>query len=159
VNRLTPLAIRIGALPWLPRYIRQVVATDRFLRAASGDRVTLLRIAGLPSLWLTTTGRRSGHRRTTPLLCVPHQGSYLVAGSNWGAPTLPAWVLNLRARPEATVSVDRRRVPVRAREVEGQERAELWEVMLGTWPNYAKYAERTAREIPVFVLAPTTSPR
>jgi deazaflavin-dependent oxidoreductase (nitroreductase family) len=154
VNPLTPLAVRIGAIPWLPRFVHQIVALDRFLRWASRDRVTLLHIAGLPSLWLTTTGRRSGQRRTAPLLCVPHHGTFLVAGSNWGAPRLPAWALNLRAHPQATVSFNRRRMAVLARQADGAERDELWQVMLRTWPNYAKYAERTDREIPVFVLEP-----
>jgi deazaflavin-dependent oxidoreductase (nitroreductase family) len=65
---------------------------------------------------------------------------------------MPAWVHNLRAAGEATITWKRERVPVSAREVEDDERARLWQVMLRTWPNFAKYEERTDRLIPVFEL-------
>jgi deazaflavin-dependent oxidoreductase (nitroreductase family) len=154
VTPLRPLAIWLGGQPWLPRFARYIVGLDRLLRRLSRGRVTLPGLAGLYSLLLTTTGRRSGLARSTPLLCVPHRGRWLVAASNWGGPTRPAWALNLLAHPDATVSVGREVRPVRARLVEGAERAELWAHMLRVWPNYAKYAERTSREIPVFVLEP-----
>lgn len=99
-------------------------------------------------------GRKSGEPRTTPLLCVPHEGGWLVAGSNWGAPKLPIWVLNLRAAGGGEVVFKGRRTAVDARQAEGEERAALWRVMNRTWPNYDHYAARTDREIPVFVLMP-----
>lgn len=154
MNPLTPLAIRIGRLSRLPRYLPQIVAVDKALHRVTRGRVGLLTIAGLPQLFLTVRGRRSGVPRTTPLLCVPHEGAFLVAGSNWGAPRLPVWVLNLRAHPDAEVDHRGRRVPVHAREVTGEERSRLWQVMVRTWPNYEKYAERTDRVIPVFELTP-----
>lgn len=158
VNRLTPLAIRLGGQRWLPRFAKQVVTLDRSLQRATGARLSLARVAGLDGLTLTVTGRRTGQPRTTPLLYVPHHGSYLVAGSNWGGTKRPAWVLNLLANPDATVSVKRRQQRVRAREAVGAERAELWQAMVRAWPNYATYAERTGREIPVFVLDPVDGP-
>jgi deazaflavin-dependent oxidoreductase (nitroreductase family) len=154
VNPLTPLAIRVGGIPWLPRFTKYIVGFDRLLQRGSGGRASLLGIAGLPALTLTVTGRRSGEPRTTPLLYVPHDGACLVAGSNWGNPKRPAWVLNLLEQPDATVSVHGRTRAVRARVAEGAERERLWQVMLQTWPNYAKYARRTSRQIPVFVLEP-----
>jgi deazaflavin-dependent oxidoreductase (nitroreductase family) len=153
VNPLTALAVRIGRLPWLPRYARYIVGLDRGLQRLTRGRVSVVEIAGLRELVLTTTGRRSGRPRETPLLYVPHGEDYLVAGSNWGGDRLPAWVHNLRAQPEVTVTVRGRRQPVRAREVTGAEREGLWRHMLRTWPNFATYAERTDREIPVFVLS------
>ncbi|MGH3332041.1 MAG: nitroreductase family deazaflavin-dependent oxidoreductase [Nocardioidaceae bacterium] len=154
MNVLTPLAIRVGRLSWLPRYLRYIVATDKAVHRLTRDRFGLLAIAGLPQLMLTVPGRRSGVPRTTPLLCVPYDGRFLVAGSGWGAPSLPVWVLNLRAHPDAEISHEGRHIPVTAREVSGEERDRLWKVMQGTWPNYAVYAERTDRVIPVFVLEP-----
>jgi deazaflavin-dependent oxidoreductase (nitroreductase family) len=154
VNPLTPLAIRIGGIRWLPRFTTYIVGLDLFLQRASRGRVSLLGIAGLPALTLTVAGRKTGQPRTTPLLCVPHEHAYLVAGSNWGNPQRPAWVLNLLAQPDAMVTVKGRTQQVRARVAADDERAHLWQVMLRTWPNYAKYAERTTREIPVFVLEP-----
>jgi deazaflavin-dependent oxidoreductase (nitroreductase family) len=153
---LTPLAIRIGAIPWMPRLLPQIVACDRFLRQVTRGRFTILDIAGLPNLSLTVVGRKSGIPRTTPLLCVPHQGDWLIAGSYFGGPDMPLWVGNLRAAGEATIGTKREQIPVAAREIEGDERARMWQVMLRTWPNFAKYEERTDRVIPIFLLTPTS---
>lgn len=152
MNVLTPLAIKLGGQSWLSRLAPFIVSSDRLLQRLTHGRVTLAGIAGLPELVLTVPGRKSGLPRTTPLLYVPHQGSFLVAGSNWGLPTPPAWALNLTASPDAEVAVNGHRHRVHARQALGEERSRLWEVMLRTWPNYARYAERTDREIPVFVL-------
>jgi deazaflavin-dependent oxidoreductase (nitroreductase family) len=158
VNALTPLAVRIGSIPWLPRLLPQITATDKFLQRRTRGRWSLLRIAGLPNLMLTVTGRKSGVPRTTPLLCVPHDGGNLIAGSNFGGEKPPVWVVNVRAAAERgeTVGVQVAGVSHRAqvREVTGEERDRLWTVMVQTWPNYAKYAERTDRTIPVFFLEP-----
>lgn len=153
---LTPLAVRIGALPWMPKLLPQVVWTDRRLQSLTGGRYSVLDIAGLPNLVLTVAGRKSGLPRSTPLLCVPYDGRWLVAGSYFGGPDMPVWVHNLRAAGEATVRVGRTSYDVTAREVTGDERAELWQVMLRTWPNFATYEKRTDRVIPVFELAPRT---
>lgn len=149
---LTPLAIRIGAISWMPKLLPQVVWTDRRLQRLSGGRVSILDVAGLPNLTLTVVGRKSGIPRSTPLLCVPHDDGWLIAGSYFGGPDMPVWVHNLRAAGEAEITWTREQVPVSAREVEGDERARLWQVMLRTWPNFAKYEERTDRVIPVFLL-------
>src|SRR5688500_16030722 len=98
---LTPLAVRIGAIPWLPRLLPQIVACDKALQRVSRGRVTILDVAGLPNLVLTVPGRKSGIPRTNPLLCVPHDGGWLIAGSYFGGPTTPLWVNNLRATETA----------------------------------------------------------
>jgi len=149
------LAIRVGGLSWLPRFSPWIVRVDQLLRRLTRGRVTLLTFAGLPELFLTVPGRRSGIARTTPLLCVPDgDGAWLVAGSNWGAPRPPAWVGNLRAADTAVVEYRGRETTVRATELDGAERDRACATMLATWPNYAKYAARTDRLIPVFRLAP-----
>ncbi len=149
---LTPLAIRIGAIPWMPKLLPQVVWTDRNLQRVTRGRVTILDIAGLPNLVLTVVGRKSGIPRSTPLLCVPDGDTWLIAGSYFGGPDMPVWVGNLRAAGEATITWERREVPVRAEELGPEDRARAWQVMLRTWPNFAKYEERTDRLIPVFRL-------
>jgi deazaflavin-dependent oxidoreductase (nitroreductase family) len=154
MNFLTPVAIRLGRQTWLPRFLPQIVWLDRLIHRVFRGRVTLLTLAGLPELYLTVPGRKSGIPRTTPLLYVPHDGRYLIAGSNWGAPKLPVWVLNLRAAGQAEVEVKGRRRRVSVRQVEGAERDQLWRVMVSTWPNYDHYAARTDRVIPVFELTP-----
>ncbi|MGZ6753622.1 MAG: nitroreductase family deazaflavin-dependent oxidoreductase [Nocardioides sp.] len=157
MNPLRWVALRLGAQPWLPRFGRQIVGLDKGIQRLTRGRLTLLAFSGLPELMLTVPGRRTGVLRSTPLLCVPHEGGWLVAGSNWGGPTPPQWVANLEAAGAATVCWHGREVPVTAHRAVGAERAELWAVMLRTWPNYAKYAERTEREIPVLRLTPTTA--
>ena len=157
MSLMTPVAIRIGAIPWLPKYLRQITAIDKFLQRVTRGRLSLLIIAGLPNLMLTVVGRKSGIPRRTPLLCVPYGEATLIAGSNFGGPTMPVWVGNVRAvqRSGGTVKVAVRGVERTARPREltdPDERAAAWEHMLKTWPNYAKYEQRTDRLIPVFLL-------
>jgi deazaflavin-dependent oxidoreductase (nitroreductase family) len=77
----------------------------------------------------------------------------VVAGSNWGQADHPAWSANLLACPDVTVRVDGERVAVRARLVSGEERQELWPLLVETWPAFETYAARASdREIRVFVL-------
>lgn len=155
---LTPLAIKIGAISWMPKLLPQIVWVDTRLQKATRGKVTVLDIAGLPNLALTVPGRKSGIPRTTPLLCVPHDGGWLIAGSYFGGPNVPLWVGNLRATDPDGDAVQARfdgvTHTVGWREVEGEERAAMWQVMLKTWPNFAKYEERTTRVIPVFFLQP-----
>jgi deazaflavin-dependent oxidoreductase (nitroreductase family) len=149
---LTPLAIRIGSLSWLPRLLPQITSLDKLIHRLTRGHWSLLRLAGLPALMLTVPGRRSGIARSTPLLCVPYGTGQLVAGSNFGGPRPPVWVANLRAAETVTVSSRGRSHHAEAHELSGPEHTEAWEHMLQTWPNYAKYAERTDRVIPVFWL-------
>lgn len=152
VGLLTPVAVRIGAISWMPKLLPQIVWVDKRLQTASKGRVSVLDIAGLPNLALTVPGKKSGLPRTTPLLCVPHAGGWLIAGSYFGGPDVPLWVGNLRATANADIRVKGEDIHVTRREVEGEERARMWQVMLATWPNFAKYEQRTTRLIPVFYL-------
>jgi hypothetical protein len=91
-NPIRVLAIWLGGRAWLPRFAPYIVKLDMFLRKLTRGRFTLLTLSGLPELFLTVPGRKSGIPRTTPLLCVPHEGGWLIAGSNWGQPKPPMWV-------------------------------------------------------------------
>ncbi|MEU5842120.1 nitroreductase family deazaflavin-dependent oxidoreductase [Rhodococcus sp. NPDC047139] len=157
MNLLRPVAVRIGALPWLPRYSRPIIAVDKAIQLVTRGKLTLLALARLPSLVLTVKGRKTGEPRSTPLLCVPHDGGWLVVGSNWGHPKPPSWAVNLRSADRAEVLYDGSAHTVSVRVVEGEERERMWQVLLRTWPNYALYAQRTDRELPVFVLTPFDS--
>jgi deazaflavin-dependent oxidoreductase (nitroreductase family) len=154
VGLLTPLAVRIGAIPWMPKLLPQIVWVDTRLQRATRGRYTLLDVAGLPNLMLTVAGRKSGVPRSTPLLCVPYEDTYLVAGSYFGGPKEPIWVANLEAAMAGELRVDGRTMPFTARAIEGDERDRLWMRMQQTWPNFAKYEERTNRTIKVFQLIP-----
>jgi deazaflavin-dependent oxidoreductase (nitroreductase family) len=150
---MTPVAVRIGAIPWLPRFLPQIVWFDRALHRITRGRLTVLDLAGLPNLVLTVRGRTSGIERTTPLLCIPDGDTLLIAGSYFGGPAMPLWVGNLRAAAGvASVEFRRERYQVHATELAGEDRAAAWRHMVAAWPNYAKYEERTERTIPVFRL-------
>jgi F420H(2)-dependent quinone reductase len=108
----------------------------------------------MPVLLLTTTGRKSGRRRTTPLLHLEDGGRYAVIASVGGAPQHPAWYLNLRADPRATVEIGGRKLAVRAETAGPEERARLWLAATAMYPGYDAYQARTTREIPIVVLTP-----
>jgi deazaflavin-dependent oxidoreductase (nitroreductase family) len=150
---LTPVAIKLGSFRWMPRLLPQITWLDKQLQRLSGGRISLVGLAGLPSLLLTVRGRKSGIPRSTPLLCVPWQGGWLVAGSSFGAPKPPAWAANLRAAETVEVHYNRREHTCRWRELTGAEKDRAWAHMQVIWPNYAKYTAWTDREIPVFLLS------
>lgn len=152
MGMLTPLAIKIGGISWMPKLLPQITWIDRTIQRLSGGRLSILRIAGLPNLMLTVTGRKSGVPRTTPLLCVPYGDDHLIAGSYFGGPKEPIWVANVRAADEVGVSIRGTTHRARPLEIDNAERPPVWEHMVKTWPNFAKYAERTDRKIPIFVL-------
>lgn len=151
---LAPVAIKIGSIPWMPKYLPQIVWTDKKLQAVTRGKVTILDIATLPNLMLTVKGRKSGIPRETPLLCVPDGDTWLIAGSYFGGPKMPVWVNNVRAADRATVRFKGKTTEVVPAELSGEDRAAAWQVMLKTWPNFALYEQRTDRTIPVFRLTP-----
>lgn len=110
---------------------------------------------GATALILTTTGRRSGEERSTPLIYGRHGDDYLVVASRGGADHHPAWYLNLEASPDVQVQVKGDRFAARARTATPGEKPELWRTMLAQWPDYDRYQRRTSREIPVVVLERT----
>ncbi len=143
---------RVGREPWFPRAFGWIVPVDTLVHRMSGGRFGLTGLAGVNSLLLTTTGRRSGEPRTVALTCAPYQDDYLVAGSNWGGDRHPGWSANLLAEPAATITVHGRARPVRARLLAGPERERMWAVLAAHWPPYHAYAARADREIRVFLL-------
>jgi deazaflavin-dependent oxidoreductase (nitroreductase family) len=153
---LTPVAIKIGGISWMPRFLPQITWLDKLIQRVTRGRLSLLTIAGLPNLMLTVIGRKSGVPRETPLLCVPYGEDILIAGSYFGSPKEPIWAKNIEANPDVTVRFRRRTMPMVARRLEGDERAEAWSHMIETWPNFAKYEQRTDRRIKVFLLTPRT---
>jgi deazaflavin-dependent oxidoreductase (nitroreductase family) len=102
---------------------------------------------------LTTTGPRTGARRTVTLYAFETpDGSLVITGSRGGKAHDPRWALNLREHAEATVTVGREERPVLAREVTGAERERLWALVTREFPLYETYQRRTRRVIPLFVL-------
>jgi deazaflavin-dependent oxidoreductase (nitroreductase family) len=107
---------------------------------------------GTQTLLLTTTGRRSGESRTTPLIYAPAGDSFAIVASKGGADEPPAWYLNLSENPEVEVQVKADRFRARARTADAEEKPELWRKMVAEWPSYDEYQQKTDREIPVVVL-------
>ncbi|QNE75686.1 nitroreductase family deazaflavin-dependent oxidoreductase [Streptomyces finlayi] len=131
---------------------------DRTVHRLTRGRV-MLSAQMLPGLVLTVRGAKSGQLRTVPLACMPQEGTrkgapegWILVGSNFGRTGHPAWTANLLGCPDAVVSWKGRDVPVRARLLQGAERAEVWEAALRFWPPYATYQARIEREIRLFRL-------
>jgi deazaflavin-dependent oxidoreductase (nitroreductase family) len=108
----------------------------------------------VPSLLLTTKGRKSGESFIFPLFYGEAGDSYFVVASKGGAPQHPGWYQNILADPVVEVQVGTKKFQARARTATGTERTRLWEKALKFWPPYADYQRKTEREIPVVVLDP-----
>jgi deazaflavin-dependent oxidoreductase (nitroreductase family) len=109
----------------------------------------------VPSLLLTTTGRKSGEKFIFPLFYGDIGNSYFVVASKGGAPQHPGWYRNILANPEVEIQVGTSKLRARARTAKSEERARLWKLALQFWPPYADYQQKCgAREIPVVVLEP-----
>ena len=127
---------------------------DKVVHRISGGKVMLSQYM-LPSMFLTTTGRRSGEPRVAPLACLPEAGgTFLVTGSNFGRTDHPAWTGNLLANGEALVEHRGRTVEATAKLLQGEERDKAWAALLRMWPPYAAYQARVDRQIRIFRLTP-----
>jgi deazaflavin-dependent oxidoreductase (nitroreductase family) len=109
---------------------------------------------GTQTLLLTTTGRKSGEKRTAPLIYQPYGDNYLIVASKGGAPEPPGWYLNLSEHPRVEVQVRDDVFAARARTATPEEKPDMWRTMTATWPSYDAYQRKTDREIPVVVLEP-----
>lgn len=107
---------------------------------------------GTVVLLLSTTGRKSGEERTTPLIYQEFDGDLLVVASNGGKDDPPLWFLNLQADPDVGVQVKGDKFRAKARTATDQEKPRMWETMVRTWPSYDEYQEKTDRTIPIVVL-------
>ena len=142
----------------LPDWIRDHVRRYRESNGADGH-LWDSKVAGgpgpVPTLLLTTTGRKSKRRQTLPLIYGKTKSGYAIVASKGGAPSHPAWFLNLRDDPTVDVQVAAEKFRARARVANSGERTALWQQMAAIYPPYDDYQRRTQREIPVVVLEPT----
>ncbi len=128
---------------WIEDHLRRYLETD----GADGHHWR-----GVPTLLLTTTGRRSKTDQITPLIYGRAGDGYVVVASRGGAPQHPAWYLNLAAEPEVRLQVGADKFAARARTASAAEKPALWGTMTAIWPAYDEYQQKTDREIPVVVL-------
>ncbi len=134
---------------------RAVTAFHETAYRVTGGRVGG-RVARMPVLLLTTTGRKTGRRRTTPLTYLDDGDRLVLVASYGGARRHPSWYLNLTAEPEVEVTRGRRTAHMRARTATPEEKAELWPRATSVYRGYAAYQERTTRDIPLVILTPAT---
>jgi deazaflavin-dependent oxidoreductase (nitroreductase family) len=114
--------------------------------------------AGAPMVLLTTTGAKTGLKRTTPLMCLPDGDRIAVFASKGGAPTHPAWYHNMRANPRVTVEYGTETFEADASFPAGAERDGLYGRQASAYPQFAEYEKRTTRKIPVVVLTRRKGP-
>lgn len=148
VKRLASL----GPVAWLlARALRHL---DRSVMLISGGRTTATSLlSGLPVIYLTTTGARSGQPRTTPLICGVDGDRLILFATNFGGRKNPAWSYNLRVHPVATVAYQGKSAVYRSREATPEERIRYWRMADRLYVGYTAYRQRAAhREIPIFVL-------
>jgi proline iminopeptidase len=107
---------------------------------------------GSTILLLTTKGRKSGEKRTVPLIYAQDGDRYVIVASKGGAPEHPGWYQNIEKAPEVELQVKDEVFGARARLAKGEERARLWRLANTVWKYYDDYAKKTQREIPVVVL-------
>ena len=118
---------------------------------ASGGRIGRT-LAGAPVLLLTTTGRKTGQRRTRPLCFLEMDGRLIVIASAGGAACHPAWYLNLCRNPRVSVQLGQATQTMTAHNAVGVERARLWERIIERYPVCTEYQRGAQREIPIVVL-------
>ncbi len=134
-------------------FIRAMSRTHGGIYRIGGGRL-LGRVAGMPVLLLTTTGRRSGKPRTAALTYFRKGRDFVVIGSFGGSDLPPAWWLNLQHEPRANVLIGRTTFKVTARSASAEEHNRLWPLITRNHRAYARYQERTTRPIPIVLLTP-----
>ena len=124
-----------------------------FLYNVSGGRIGG-KMGKVPVLLLTATGRKTGKKRTLPLVYIMDGSAYVITASAGGADKNPGWFFNIRSNPQATIQVKDKHITVMA-EIAGQEKkSELWARLVEVAPNFAGYQKRTSRDIPMVILHP-----
>ncbi len=142
-----------SAIPWIADHIK-LYRTDPE-KAHMWDSTPVGGPGVLPTLLLTTTGRKSGEPRSLPLIYGEEGDAYVIIASKGGMPTHPVWYLNLQADRDCELMVGAKKLTARARVAEGEERESLWKQMAKIYPPYDKYQENAGdRTIPVVVLDP-----
>ncbi|MEO6957591.1 MAG: nitroreductase family deazaflavin-dependent oxidoreductase [Antricoccus sp.] len=120
---------------------------------AAGD-TSAASIKGMAVVVLTMRAKTPGKVRKVPLMRVEHEGSYAAFASLGGAPKNPQWYYNVTRDPEIDLMDGTENIPMRARQLEGDERRLWWDRGVAAYPPYEEYQTKTTREIPVFILEP-----
>ena len=144
-------SVPIGLPEFIQSHVRDYLETD----GETGhlwDSTSFGGNGAVATLLLVTVGRKSGRTQTLPIGYTKTEMGYVIAGSKGGAPTHPAWYLNLVANPEVSVQVGSDRFDARARVLEGDARETLWALLVEASPEFETYQAGIERQIPVVVL-------
>ena len=145
----------MGTTRVVSNFSRVVMPTlDRFiLKLSRGSTTVTTWLLGIPTLWVTTLGARSGEPRRVPLLGIPIEDNLALMGTRFGYQATPGWVHNIEANPEIDVAYHGRSVPAAARPATADELSRIWERAGRIYPGYLLYADRAPhRRIRVFVI-------
>jgi deazaflavin-dependent oxidoreductase (nitroreductase family) len=148
---------RISAMRWASRFMaKRLHHWDRWVYRLTRGRTTATEmLTGLPVLFVTTIGARTGLSRTTPLLAIPENDHFILIATKFGADHHPDWYFNLKANPQVEVLYQGQTSMYVAKELEGQARAASWSRAVDTYPGYRAYEQRAiGRPIPVLALIP-----
>jgi deazaflavin-dependent oxidoreductase (nitroreductase family) len=135
-------------------FVRVMSAVNTWIFRASGGRVGNRFLRGAPVCLLTTTGARSGARRTTPLIYLADGPQVVLVASKGGMSHSPAWYHNLMKHPDCEVQIGGTTRRMTARRASAAEKAELWPRLVAIYRDYDDYQARTSRDIPVLMLTP-----
>ena len=149
--------VSLTSVAWVAS--RMLHHVDKFvMRRTGGEHSAAAFLSGLPIVTLTTTGARSGKRRSIPLIAIPDGDNVIFIASNWGQERHPAWYYNMRANPSVHISYKGWEREYIAHEAVGAERDRCWNLAIRAYPGYAVYAQRAQkRTIPVMVFSPAGS--
>ena len=128
---------------WVAKHVRRYIETD----GKEGYHYN-----GMPTLLLTTRGRKSGKLYRTALAYGQDGDRYLLVASNGGADEDPSWYRNLEANPEVDLQVKADKFKARARTASPEEKPPLWQIMLKVLPRYDQYQKKAKRDIPLVIL-------
>lgn len=134
--------------------IRVMSAVNAWMYRLSGGRIGGRWMYGAPILLLVTTGRRSGEKRTAPLLYLADDEKIILVGSQGGMARDPQWVKNIDADGDVEIEIGATKRAMRARRGTKEEKAHYWPALCRMYPDYADYQARTLRDIPVLILDP-----
>ena len=147
----TGMALTGTYVPSKQQWVRDQVTE---FEASDGARANTLRNTGEPIVVITSVGAKSGNLRKNPVMRVERDGIYVAIASKGGADDQPEWYHNFVAHPEVELQDGAVKKTYRVELVEGEERADLWQLAVDTWSTYAEYQKKTDRQIPVFKLTP-----
>lgn len=133
---------------WVKKHIQDYIESD----GVKGHRWR-----GLPTLLLTTRGRKSGLLRRTALIYGQDGASYMLVASNGGAATHPLWYLNLVTTPSVEIQVGAMTFTAVARTATPEEKVQLWPRMTAIFPQYTTYQAKAKRDIPLVIVQPSAS--